>query len=72
MARKPRRKPEPKPVEIDEQPFDQYAKVAADKMRKVDLMPPEFRALVHEYGYKVRTLMAQGYTVEQIRAELSR
>lgn len=72
MARKPRRKPEPKPIEIDERPFEEYSKVVAEKMYKVDLMPPEYRALVHEYGYKVRSLMAQGYTVEQIKAELSR
>ena len=58
-------------VVIDEAPFEEYARVQSSQMRKVDLMPPEFRALVHEYGYKVRTLMAQGKTVEQIRAELA-
>lgn len=41
-------------------------------MRKFDLMPPEYRALANEYGMKVRAMMRDGRTPEQIMREMSR
>lgn len=41
-----------------------------EAMRKYDAMPPEYRALVNAYGMKVRALMRDGMTVDEIKAEL--
>ena len=61
----------PSPKGFDEAAYEGRAKIACEQMRKVDLMPPEYRALVHEYGYKVRALMCEGRTVNQIKRELT-
>ena len=50
-----------------EQQLNERARIATEAMRKYDAMPPEFRALVNEYGMKVRSMMRDGMTVDEIR-----
>ena len=46
--------------------------VAEPIMRAIDAMPPEFRALVHEFGYvEVYVEYRRGYSPAAIRARLS-
>ncbi len=62
----------PLSVGFDEKSYEERAKIARSQMAKVDLMPPEYRVLVHEYGYKVRAMMRDGMTAEQIRQDLGK
>lgn len=70
-AERRRQRRAPIPAGFDARAYEERARIAREQMRKVDLMPPEYRALVHEYGMKVRAMMRDGMTVEQIRDALS-
>lgn len=49
--------------------LEQRAEKSRQIMARFDSMPPEFRVLANEYGMKVRVLMRDGLTVDQIRRE---
>lgn len=66
-AERRRQRTAPIPQGFDASAYEERARIAREQMRKVDLMPPEYRALVHDYGMKVRAMMRDGMTPDQIR-----
>lgn len=69
-ARQRRQVTAPAPVGFDDAAYEKRAEIAREQMRKIDLMPPEYRALVHEYGEKVRGMMRDGMTPAKIKKAL--